>query len=169
MTDEQREKVRILRYQGYGYKKIANQVGLSRDSVRGYCIRSGLDGYGIEVAKEYKKVMEEEFVYILCLNCGVELEQKKMGARRKYCSINCKREWDNAHRKEYEFICEYCGVEYKALGTKKRKYCDGECHTRDRFWRKEDAADVANKIIEFKKVSNLPKWLKDLLLSDNDE
>jgi len=33
MTDEQRYKIKILRYQGFGYKKIANEVGLSRDSV----------------------------------------------------------------------------------------------------------------------------------------
>jgi len=52
MTDEQREKIRILRYQGYGYNKIANQVGLSRNSVRGYYIRNGLDGYGIDVSKK---------------------------------------------------------------------------------------------------------------------
>lgn len=43
------------------------------------------------------------------------------------------------------------------------------CYTRDRFWRKEDASEVATKILELKKVNNLPMWLKDLLLSDNEE
>ncbi|MBU5439880.1 hypothetical protein KQI42_17855 [Tissierella sp. MSJ-40] len=169
MNDEQRQQIKILRFQGLGYKQIANETGLSRDSIRGYCKRNGLDGYGKELIKKYKKIIEEEFVYILCLNCGVELEQNKRGARKKYCSKNCKMEWDNTHRKEYKFICEYCGKEFKALGTTKRKYCDNTCYTRDRFWRKEDAAEVATKILEFKKVNNLPMWLKDLLLSDNEE
>lgn len=42
MTDDQRQKIKMLRYQGFGYKKIADEVGLSRDSVRGYCLRNGL-------------------------------------------------------------------------------------------------------------------------------
>ncbi|WP_317921828.1 hypothetical protein [Tepidimicrobium xylanilyticum] len=29
-------------------KQIAKELGLSRDSVRGYCKRNGLDGYGTE-------------------------------------------------------------------------------------------------------------------------
>ncbi|WP_236006247.1 sigma-70 region 4 domain-containing protein [Paradesulfitobacterium ferrireducens] len=46
MTDDQRQKIKMLRYQGFGYKKIADEVGLSRDSVRGYCLRNGLGGCG---------------------------------------------------------------------------------------------------------------------------
>ncbi|NLI63961.1 MAG: RNA polymerase subunit sigma-24 [Bacteroidales bacterium] len=168
MNDEQRQRIKILRFQGLGYKQIAKETGLSRDSVRGYCKRNGLDGYGNELFEEYKKTIEREFVNILCLNCGAELEQNKVGRKRKYCSKSCKNEWDNTHRKEYKFICEYCGREFKSLGTSKRKYCDNDCYTRDRFWRKEDAAEVAAKILEFKKVNNLPVWLKELLLSDSE-
>lgn len=170
MTDEQRQRIKILRFQGLGYKRIAKETGLSRDSIRGYCKRNGLDGYGTELLEEYRKVMGEEFLHILCLNCGVEIEQNKgVGAKKKYCSKKCKEKWNNVHRKEYKFICEYCGKEFKGLGTDKRRYCDKGCYTRDRFWRKEDAAEVATKILEFKKVSNLPMWLKRLLLSDSEE
>ena len=73
------------------------------------------------------------------------------------------------HRKSYTIYCAYCGKEFKSLGIKNRKYCSNNCYTKDRFWREEDAAEVANKILEFKKVNHLPKWLKDLLLSDTDE
>jgi len=61
MTDEQRQKIKMLRYQGFGYKKIADEVGLSRDSVRGYCLRNGLGGCGPELVSEYQTVMKEEF------------------------------------------------------------------------------------------------------------
>ena len=36
MNDEQRTRIKILRYQGVGYKKIVVSMGLSRDVVRGY-------------------------------------------------------------------------------------------------------------------------------------
>jgi len=166
MTDEQRQKIKMLRYQGFGYKKIADEVGLSRDSVRGYCLRNGLGGCGAELVSEYQTVMKEEFKYILCLNCGSEIKQKKLGRKKKYCSVSCKAEWEKVHKKSYTVTCEYCGKEFKSLGVKGRKFCSQECYQRDRFWREEDAAEVAKKILEFKKVNHLPKWLKDLLLSN---
>lgn len=43
MTNGQTQKIKILRYQGVGYGKIAKATGLSRDSVRNYCIIEGLN------------------------------------------------------------------------------------------------------------------------------
>lgn len=103
MTDEQRQQIKMLRYQGYGYKQIAGEVGLSRDSVRGYCIRNGLHGFGTSLAKEYKQVMQKDFLFILCLNCGKQIEQNQNGPKKKYCSMECKREWEKVHRKTYIF------------------------------------------------------------------
>ncbi|WP_346929599.1 hypothetical protein [Clostridium sp.] len=116
MNNEQKEKIKQMRKQGIGYKQIANEIGLSRDSVRGYC----------------------------------------------------KREWDISHNKSYDLNCSYCDKEFKSLGVKHLKYCSRNCYIKDRFWRKEDAKEIADKILEFKKVNNLPKWLKELLLK-NDE
>ena len=45
MTNKQRQQIKTLRYQGFGYKQIANTVGLSRDTIRGYCKRNGLRGF----------------------------------------------------------------------------------------------------------------------------
>jgi len=42
MTEEQRQQIKVLRYKGFGYEKIAKSIGLSRDSVRCYCVRNGL-------------------------------------------------------------------------------------------------------------------------------
>lgn len=168
MTEEQKQKIKKLRYQGFGYKQIAKATGLSRDTVRGYCMRNGLHGLVTELVEEYKEIMKEEFKYILCLNCGTKLEQTGIGRKRMFCSLECKNVWGNTHKKAYSFSCEYCGKEFKSLGVKKRKYCNSTCYTKDRFWREEDAAEVANKILKFKKVNHLPKWLKDLLLSDDE-
>ncbi|MHC1714196.1 MAG: hypothetical protein AB9858_01145 [Acidaminococcaceae bacterium] len=45
MTNGQRQKIKMMRYQGVGYGEIAKATGLSRDSVRNYCVREGLNGY----------------------------------------------------------------------------------------------------------------------------
>ena len=169
MTDGQRQKIRTLRYQGVGYGKIAKATGLSRDSVRNYCIREGLNGYASELVTEYRKVLKEEMLFVVCLNCGMQLEQNSCGRKRKYCSLSCKREWEKDHWKAYALNCEYCGKEFKSLGVGWRKFCSQECYRRDRFWREEDAAEVAQKILQFKKVNHLPKWLRDLLLSDAED
>jgi endogenous inhibitor of DNA gyrase (YacG/DUF329 family) len=124
-----------------------------------------LDGCGTELVAEYHKVMKEEFISILCLNCGSEIKQTSLGRKKKYCSMSCKQEWERIHRRSYTLICEYCGKEFKSLGVNGRKFCSQDCYQRDRFWREEDAAEVTKKILEFKKVSHLPKWLKDLLLT----
>jgi predicted transcriptional regulator len=47
MTNEQKEKINQRRQQGIGYKQIANEIGLSRDSVRGYS--AGEIGLGVLV------------------------------------------------------------------------------------------------------------------------
>ena len=106
----------MMRYQGVGYGKIATATGLSRDSVRNYCIREGLNGYGSELVTEYRKVMKEEMLFVVCLNCGIQLKQNSTGRKRKYCSLSCKRKWENDHRKSYTRNCEYCGKEFQSLG-----------------------------------------------------
>ncbi|WP_352418023.1 RNA polymerase subunit sigma-24 [Proteiniborus sp.] len=168
MTKEQEEKIKQMRHLGIGYKKIASEIGLSRDSVRGYCRRNGLDGFGKEQALKYRLLMQEEFQYIICPQCGEHIKQNARGRKRKYCSMECKREWDKTHRKAYELNCSYCGRDFKSLGIKHLKYCCKECYIKDRFWREEDAKEVAEKILQFKKVSRLPKWLKELLLGDEE-
>ena len=86
MTDEQRQKIKMLRYQGVGYAKIAKSIGLSRDSVRNYCAREGLKGYASELVVEFRKVMKEEMAFVVCLHCGTKLEQADRGRKKKYCS-----------------------------------------------------------------------------------
>ena len=87
MTDGQRQKIRTLRYQGVGYGKIAKATGLSRDSVRNYCIREGLNGYASELVTEYREVLKEEMLFVVCLNCGMKLEQKKLRAEAQILFI----------------------------------------------------------------------------------
>lgn len=70
-------------------KHIANEIGLSRDLVRGYCRKHGLDGFGEEIARQRKMLILEDAT----------------GRKRKYCSMECKRLWDKTHRKAFELKC----------------------------------------------------------------
>jgi len=167
MTDEQKRKIEFLRYQGWGYDRIANSLGASRDTVRGYCKRKGINGLATDLTIMHQK-LKEEFAYEFCLYCGLTLCQGGKGRKKKYCSIKCKREWEKTNRKIYILHCEYCGKEYKSLGVKDRKYCSHDCYIRDRFWRQEDATKIIERILENKRVEYLPKWLKDLLLSSTE-
>ena len=44
MTDVEKHQIKDLRVKGDGYKAIATILGITRDSIRSYCKRTGLDG-----------------------------------------------------------------------------------------------------------------------------
>lgn len=143
MTTEQKQQIYELRLQGLGYKAIGALLGLSRDSVRGYCKRNGLDGY-VEVVELNAQISKKNNV--LCSQCGVSIQQKIKGRQRKFCSDECRRKWwnDNPERRTkretafYNFECEYCGKKFTAYGNAKRKYCSHRCYIIDRFGGVED-------------------------------
>lgn len=167
MNDEQRKLIKIMRYQGIGYKKIAASMGMSRDAIRGYCKRHGLDGRAMDLVlnqHEDDKFLRE-ITHVYCLSCGEKLEQKGRGAKRKYCSIECKRKFEKENPKIYKLQCDYCRNEYLSKRVQKRKFCSNDCYVRDRFFKEEDAAEILEKNMKRKKVDYVPKWLEELLLS----
>lgn len=54
MNDRQRRKIERMRREGVGYKAIARETKLTRDSVRQYCRLHGLAGYGRCIAAMQK-------------------------------------------------------------------------------------------------------------------
>ena len=55
MKNWQRDKIHELRKKGMGYKAIARETKLSRDSVRNYCRWHHLNGYGAAIAAASRK------------------------------------------------------------------------------------------------------------------
>lgn len=163
MTEEQKKKIIELRKTGLGYKRIAKQLNITRDSVRGYCRRNEPFGEYVppKKKKENKTNKKEKR---LCLNCNKEIIQIGRGSKRKYCCNKCRDEYiyKNGNRKTYKIRCEYCEKEFKSYSVK-RKYCSHNCYIRDRFWRKEDASEIMKKLLSGEKVENIPKWLKELI------
>ena len=143
MTNEQREKITVLRNQGFGYTAIANSVGLSKDSVKAYCRTHGLAG---EKAESHSLA---EVPTQLCLNCGKTLIQLPGRKQKKFCCSECRTAWWNAHpetvkqKAVYTFTCPECGKEFTAYGNAKRKYCSHDCYIAARF--KEYCEDPITK------------------------
>lgn len=143
MTEEQRKRIFELRGQGLGYKAIAGELGLSSDTIKGYCKRHHLNGPG-EVVKLNIQVMENS--KIICPVCKKPIEQNGRGRARRFCSDECRRKWWNdnpqARNKKgtatYHFTCPHCGKEFSCYGNKRRKYCSHDCYIKSRFWSEED-------------------------------
>jgi endogenous inhibitor of DNA gyrase (YacG/DUF329 family) len=143
LTGDEKEKIKELRLKGIGYKGIASILGLSRDSVRGFCKRNGLDGSSCVVALNVEEKLKRN---LLCSCCGKPIKQKYQGRTRRFCSDECRRKWWNGNQDKrnkseaatYKYICPHCGREFSVYGNKKRKYCSHDCYIKDRFWSDND-------------------------------
>ena len=62
MNDCQRRQIETMRKQGMGYKAIARETKLSRDSVRNYCRWHHLNGYGAAVAAAFRNETTYEII-----------------------------------------------------------------------------------------------------------
>ena len=119
LNDFQKEAILRLRRQGCGYKAIAEQLALPRDTVRSCCKRSTPAG--------------------MCKNCGAPIQQMSGRKTKLFCSASCRRAWWNSHpgavnqRAIYSFTCPNCGKEFTAYGNANRKYCSHACYIASRF------------------------------------
>ena len=111
-----------MRKNGDGYKKIANELGLSRDTVRSYCLRNGLDNP--------KNV---------CKQCNKKIELAQTGRKRLFCSDECRHAWWNHNREMknrkaiYRIKCQHCKIIFESYGNKNRRYCGRDCYFAERF------------------------------------
>lgn len=127
MTDAQKIQIGKYRASGLGYKKIAERMGLSENTVKTYCRRHGLGG---NMAQQQKVVQNEGHH---CLYCGAAVQQTQGRKEKKFCSDRCRNKWwnsnlDKVRRKAvYLFECPTCKEQFTAYGNSKRKYCSCKC------------------------------------------
>lgn len=158
MTESQKKLVEKMRFLGYGYRSIANRLGLKRDTVRNYCKSKGLDGRADEFVEAPKPDIS------VCVCCGVPLVNAPKGRRKKYCSPQCKKMWEAMHpRENYTHQCIRCGKSFNSA-SKTQKYCSHDCYIKDRFYREEQMEYVIEKLKKGERVENTPQWIKDLLV-----
>ena len=122
MTLEEKNKIYQLKKEGYGYKKIANELGLSVSSVQSFLKRNPMD---IDLLGT-------------CKRCGMTIQSIKGKKRKQFCSDRCRWDWWNTHIKEvnkkafYTLTCKHCGKEFTAYGNQKRVYCCHDCYVKDK-------------------------------------
>lgn len=128
MTNVQKIQIGKLRAMGIGYKKIAEQMEISENTVKTYCRRHGLGGTATTNGTVPKSDKE------ICLCCGEGLEQMPGKKKKKFCSDKCRNKWWNSHlnlvnrKAVYSFECPTCKKPFTAYGNAKRKYCSHECY-----------------------------------------
>ena len=135
LTPAQERLIREARSRGAGYRTIAAAAGLSRDTVRYFCKRHGLDG---DLQATDNGARESESC---CPACGKPLVQPPRGRRRKFCCDACRRAWWAKHPQEihrgdgalYSRTCACCGKAFQVYGNNHRRYCSHACYISDRF------------------------------------
>lgn len=127
MNELQKEKIKELRKSGYGYKRVAAELGISINTIKSFCRKEGLNGV--------KGTVQTNDV---CLTCGLALPPSKT-KKRKFCSKECREKWWSKNRKalnkrnsriEY---CLNCGKEMRLYPYETSKYCCHACYTQHRF------------------------------------
>jgi endogenous inhibitor of DNA gyrase (YacG/DUF329 family) len=139
MTEVEKQQIYDLRLKGIGYKAIAAVLGLSRDSVRGYCKRTGLEGDAKAVSLNVDEMKKQN---LICICCSKPLKQNGRGRTRRFCSEECRRKWwnDNTDKRTmnedaiYKYTCPTCNTEFSCYGNRLRKYCCHNCYIKSRFW-----------------------------------
>ena len=92
MTDRQKDRIRQMRADGCGYRKIAQKLGISENTVKSFCQRKGL---GAEIIK--MAVPSADGDKGICPCCGAEVRQNSGRNAKKLCLDKCHNKWWNSH------------------------------------------------------------------------
>ena len=139
MTNEQRATIDSLRAQGLGYKKIANMISISPNTVKSYLRQAKpvhMEKPAFEPLPQSASPKQAE---CKCDNCGKTIEQVSGQKRKRFCSDSCRNAWWNSHldqvrrRAIYHFTCPACGKQFSAYGNAQRKYCSRACYLEGRY------------------------------------
>lgn len=134
------EKNRIikLRKSGRSMAEIADELGLSRNTVKSFCRRQGLTG-DPQAMPEISAT--DEPTEKTCQYCGKPMLVYPGRKEKKYCSDSCRlRAWNGRLGDEClclagmrEYTCPVCGTVFYAYPNRKRKYCSHDCYVEARF------------------------------------
>ena len=124
MTSTQKQRIKFLRGKGESYAAIADDLGISENTIKSYCRRNNI---GIATNKE------QPILTNTCANCGSPIRHTPGAKHKRFCSDQCRMAWWKAHPEAvnreavYRFVCPTCGTEFEAYGNANRKYCSRAC------------------------------------------
>lgn len=135
MNAQQKALLQRMRDDGVGYAAIAQELGISRNTIKSYCRRNNLG-----ILKNTAPDMSH-----LCKQCGKPLKLIPKHKPKKFCNDKCRLTWWSAnknmlHKKAvYRLTCAGCGKTFESYGNKNRKYCSHHCYIIDRFGEPENS------------------------------
>lgn len=124
MTNIEKNKIRLLQKKGYGYKRIAVEIGLPVNSVKTYCRRHPVEST-VDPALSG------------CEFCGKEIKQPPHRKTKRFCSDACRMAWWKEHPDQinrvatYSYICPECGISFTNR-NRGRIYCSRACYAQAR-------------------------------------
>ena len=124
MTAAQKQRIEFLRGKGEIYAAIAEDLGISENTVKSYCRRNNI---GIVIKQKQPKYTN------ICANCGCQLAHTPGAKHKRFCSDECRMAWWKEHpeavnrKAVYRFVCPTCGGSFEAYGNANRKYCSRAC------------------------------------------
>ena len=111
-------KIKELRQEGYGYKKIAKELSTSIGTVRYACLKD----------EEESELVGE------CKNCNSKIKFVKGKKKKVFCCDKCRWEWWNKNKTTvektayYTHQCKQCNKDFTAYGNNKRLFCSQACY-----------------------------------------
>jgi len=129
MDEIQRQKIRKLRNQGYGYLRISEQLGISPNTIRSFCKRENIAG----CIKSGEQLKGQDNLTI-CKQCNKKFFQIAGRKKKKFCSDSCCKVYWTLHKDNQrrlvpqKYNCTICNKEYFEYPSRNRKYCSRECY-----------------------------------------
>ena len=123
MTNEQKQAIASMRDSGVPITSIAQQLGLSVNTIKSYCKRHGIHS-GNQSSKNI----------LFCLQCHKEIPQAEHRKEKKFCSNKCRQLWwaENTalipRDSQIERICPVCKTSFLSYKSKHRIYCSRTCY-----------------------------------------
>ena len=105
MMDAQKDRIRQMKAGGFGYIKIARELGLPENTVKSFCRREGLNRKAPD-----KGAPVTEAGIGTCPCCGAEVVQNPGRKAKRFCSDKCRNKWWSSHpeqagrRADYAFV-----------------------------------------------------------------
>ena len=121
MTREQREQVKEMRMNGWGARRIAQNLGISLNTVKSY------------IRNHPEIMVSEEPCDDFCHYCRKPIFYTPNAKKKKFCSDRCRYLWWKEHSEQmnrkafYPKICPTCGKGFMAYGRPKQIYCSRRC------------------------------------------
>ena len=91
MTPDEKSRLTAMRKAGRSYTEIADELGISKNTIKTFCRRNGL-------APEVESTpVDDTPTERLCPHCGKPVIQLEGRKEKKFCSDTCRNRWWNSH------------------------------------------------------------------------